>query len=561
MSFAVHSPRASASWPDVIARSLEDYKRRDRPAWDKNLKHFLGDAWAATTVGESEAELIKTSTNFVLPLVETAQANISPPNPRVTLNPRSPANRDQIEQGTTIVNYMLQQGKWRWEANMAIYHVVMCGRGPVKTTWDFDRDLAVSRFLDPRNYFFDRTAQRFEDMKYEIEATLLTKRQMERKIEEGVYPSWALERGQAQYPDWIAPAESKALAGIKNYQTWYPVYEVYDREAGVVFHYLLDVREPLMEDALVYRPYDLLTFTYNGTDCGGVSEVGLIMANLENYNWTETFELNRLRNDIPVDYYDARLTSTDKEAKKLQAPLGAKVPVKPPDNRTIAESIYRPPPVAPHPLAQDNLAKMREAMGYVSAMSDSQRAQTIGAKTATEMEWIKQQIRDRLGPRIAAVDELTAAVAAKQFFLAQRYMREEKVVQLVGEKEWRTVNPFTIEGVEATFDIVPYNPMRMNAAVRIEALRNLQPLIQNNPWVKQRAVAAAIFKDVQLGNDESEFLYTPEEFAQMQAAQQAAQPASPAVDPGAPAPSPATPLDSAPAPADPGGMPPGGPLT
>ena len=556
----------TSNWPSVIEKHISTFRTGEKKAWDKNLQHFLGNPWAVTTIGESEAELIKTSTNFVLPLVETAQANVLPPNPRVTLNPRRPVNADQVEQGSTIVNYALQQGTWRRETAMGIYYVVMNGRCPFKTTFDFDTDLPVTRFVDPRNFFFDKTAQRWEDVRYEIEVTLLSKRQMERKVDEGAYPSWVLENTKAEtYPQWLVPGDKRELNGLRDYQTWFVVYEVYDREAGIVFHYLPEERKPILEDALIFRPYDLLTFTYNGTDVGGVSEVSLIMANQEEYNWTETFELNRLRYDIPVDYYDARLTTTDKEQTKLMAPLGSKVPVRPPDNRTIAESIYRPPPPMPHPMAQDNLARKREGMAYVSAMSDSMRAQTIGAKTATEMEWLKQQIRDRLGPRISTIDELTESVAAKQFFLAQRYMRTEKVVQLIGEKEWRTVNPFTLEGVDATFDIVAYNPMKMNAAVRIEALRNLQPLLVDNPYVKKRALTAAILKDVQVG-DAEEFLYTDEEVAAMaqppgQPAQQPAPgPAAPALDPGAPAPNPATPLDPAPAPADPSAsMPPGGP--
>ena len=545
----------SSNWPSIYERHLEDLKRSDKKAWDKNLKHFLGNPWAVTTQGESEAALIKTSSNFVLPLVETAQANVSPPNPRVTLNARTPTNRDQMEQGATIVNYSLQQGKWRRETGMGIYNVVMCGRAPFKTTFDFERDLAVTRALDPRNYFFDKTAQRFEDMKYEMETTLLSRRAMERKVDEGAYPSWVLEcRSAEAYPAWLVPGEKKEINSLRDYQQWFIVYEVYDREAGVVFHYLMDEKRPILTDELIFRPYDLLTFTYNGTDCGGVSEVGLIMANQEEYNWTETFNLNILRSCVPVTYYDARVISSDKKDKQLAAPLGSHVPVTPHGNGTVADGFYEKPMPQASSLSIDMLARKREGMAYVSAMSDGMRAQTVGAKTATEMEWLKQQIRDRLGPRIALVDELTEAVAAKQFFLAQRYMKEEKVVQLLGEKEWRTVNPFTIEGIEATFDIVAYNPMKMNAAVRIEALRNLQPLLVGNPYVKQRALAAAILTDVQLG-DVDELLYTDEEVAAM------SQPPAPApgADPGAPAPSLSTPLDPAAIPADPGSMPPGAP--
>jgi len=451
------SSTATSNWPTIIDRHVAAFKSGEKKAWDRNLQTFLGNYWAGTTVGESEAQLIKTSTNFVLPLVETALSNLIPPNPQVTLNARRAADREQMDQGQVITNYALQRGKWRKELGVAVYNTILCGRGPVKTTFDFDTDLPITRFIDPRNYFFDKTAQRFDDMKYEIEVTLLSKRQMQRKVDEGVYPTWAVERQSAEtYPTWLVPGDRKEINSLRDYQQWFMVYEVYDREAGKVFHYLPSDKRPILEDDLIFRPYDLLTFTFNGTDCGGVSEVSLIMPNQEEYNWTETFLLNNLRYNVPVEYYNAKMTSTDKQNAQLSAPLGSRVPVNVPEGRSLPEMFYnRPQPMVP-PMAQEMLSRKREGISYVSALSDSQRGQTIGAKTATEMEWIKQQIRDRLGPRIAEIDALTESVATKQFFLAQRFMREEKVVQLIGDKEWRTVNPFTLEGVNATFDVVPF---------------------------------------------------------------------------------------------------------
>lgn len=545
----------TALWPNIIDRHINDFKSGEKRAWDRNLRTVNGDFWAATTVGASEAALIKTSTNFMLPLVETSTANLLAPNPQVTLNARAMASKDQVEQGQTITNYGLQAGKWRKELGTTIYHVILYGRGPVKTVFDFERDLAVTRFVDPRNYFFDKTAQRFEDMKYEIEATLLSRRTMERKVEEKVYPSWALSKSSAeQYPTWMIPGDKREVNELRNYQQWFLVYEVYDREAGVVFHYLPFDPKPILEDELIFRPYDLLTFTYNGENCGGVSEVGLLMPNQEEYNWTETFLLNNLRaNAGGVTYYDGRITSTDKQAKQITAPIGSRVPVNVPGGSTLQDCFYVPPvPMVP-PLAQEMLGRKREGMAYVSALSDSQRGQTIGAKTATEMEWIKQQIRDRLGPRLSDIDDLTTAVATKQFFLNQRYMRNEKVVQLLGEKEWRTVNPFTLEGIEATFDIVPYSPLKNNKAVRLEALRSLVPLMENNPYIKQRALWAQVFEDIEMGAAE-DLLYTDEEVAA-----RAQPPPMPGAPPEGAPPNAATPLAPDAAPAEPGGMPPGGP--
>jgi hypothetical protein len=488
-------------WISIIDQHVNRAKAGDFKLFNKVDKYVLGDPWAETTVGASEAELIKTSTNFARPILETAASLLVPPNPQVSAQPRNPLNEDQILGVDGVVNHSLDVGRWRDELTVVVENAVKYGRGPTKTTWDGDSDLPVTRFLDPRNYFYDQTAQRFEDVRYEIEATLLSKRDMEKRIAEEMYPPTALERQNAErYPTWLLPDGRAELNDLKNYQPWYLVWEVHDRESGKVKHFLPEDNDPILDDDLIFRPYDLLTFSYNGKDIGGVSEIGLILANQEEYNWTETFLLNILRFSIPGIFYDNRATTTDKMVKVQNAPLGAAMPLN--INNEIDGGIanvffQRPFPQQP-PLAQEMLARKREGMMFVSALSDAQRGQTVGAKTATEMEFIKSQIRDRLGPRIGKVDGLTERVAEKHLFLASRFMQKEKVLQLTGSKVWTPISPWTIEGVSAAFKMVPYSPMMQNKALRVETLRNIQPLLAGNPNIDQRKLAEALLETADL---------------------------------------------------------------
>lgn len=523
-------------WQNVIEMHVARARTGEFKLFDKVSRFFLGDAWTDTSQGASEAELIKTSTNFVFPVVETATSVLIPPNPQVSANPRNPLSTDQVAGIEGVVNLSLDAGQYRSELAVVVQNVVMYGRGPVKTTWDEATDLPVTKFIDPRCYFFDQTAQRHADVRYEIEATLLSKGDMERKVASGYYPKLALERQSAErYPQWLLPDGKLEIDSLKNYQPWYLVWEVHDRESGRVKHFLPGERDPILDDELVFRPYDLLTFNYNGKNCGGISEIGLILPNQEEYNWTETFLLNILRFGIPGTFYDADILSTDQAVKVVTAPLGAYIPLKVPSSLKkegmASAFMSRPMPVYPMG-ANEMLEKKRAGMAHVSALSDAQRGQTVGAKTATELAFIEGNTKNRLRPRQSKVDELTERVAEKHGFLASKYMRKEKVQQIVGSQDWATFSPWTIADVSTAFKMVAYSPMESNKAVRIETLRNIQPLIVGNPWVNQRKMTEQMFKLMEMDG----LVYSEAEMQAQLAAQ--TPPGAPAVVPPANAPLP-----------------------
>jgi hypothetical protein len=456
-----------------------------------------------------------------------------PPNPQVSAEPVGIIDPQKVRIGESLVNWSLRAGGYRGELKTAVSNTVKFGRGPMKTTWDATRDMPVTRFVDVRNYFFDRTAQRWDAVKYEIEATLLSKSQMRKKVESGFYKAESLARQEPdRYPQWLLPAGRREHDNLKDYQPWYLVWEVYDREEGKVLHFLPNNGEPILESDLTYRPYDMLTFNYNGEDVGGISEIGLILPNAEEYNWTETFLLNILRFGIPGTFYDSAITTNDKVVKALQAPLGSYIPLQVPGNRTLAESFMsRPMPVYP-PIANDMLAKKRDSISFVSALSDATRGQTVGAKTATELAFIEGNTKNRLRPRQSQVDELTESVSQKQLLLMSRYMSKPKVAKLTGSTDFTEISPWDVDGVEASFKMSPYSPMESNKAVKLEQLRNMQPMFQNNPYVKQGALTRRIFELM----EETDLVYTDAEVA-AQAAQQP--PGGTAAPGGAPAGSPA----------------------
>lgn len=516
---------AATNWPNVIQQHVTAFRAREKIAYDRALAYTNGNAWADPTTGHSEVDIQRTSTNLIFPIVETAMTSLVPPNPAVTLKPRKPASTAAIQSGEALINYFLKTGRYRTELSRCTYHAVMYGLGVMKTGWDAALDRAVTNFVDPRNYFCDMTALREENIKYEIEATLLSKKEVQDKVDAGIYPASALEKAADQYPTWMLP-NKRPDAGIEgssateaknlmNYQSWYLIYEVYDREHGIVHHYTPSDNKPLLTDELVFRPYDLLVFNFNGENVRGLSEVALILDNQKEYNWTESYLLTLLRHSIPGTYYDASMSSTDEEQKRLIMPIGGMAPVKVPSNRTVGELFFSKPLPQVPPLADQMMAGKRDAIAYVSSLAAAQRGQVVGAKTATELAFIKGQIQDRLSSRQREIFELTAHVAEKQYLLAQKYMSAERVVEVTGG-DWLSISPATLESVEATFETATYSATETNPAVRAESLRTAYPILSTNPLISQKRLLEELLRAQELPLT---LMLTEEELAQQQAAQ------------------------------------------
>lgn len=502
----------------LIEQQVSFFQQDEKKLCDKVDDFFLGSPWAQMKTGESEAALLKTSTNFVFPIVETATSVLVPPNPQVSVDEdalEEQADPGTLESAERYVNHILRLDKWRRELAFVIQSTVKYGRGVVKTAWDEALDRPTARYVDMRNYHFDRTAQRWDDVRYEFEATLLSRADVDRKIGSGLYEPSAFEGSTGdRYPNWMEPKGNSAInqQALKNFQPWFLVYEFYDREAGKAYHIFNG--KVILEDKIAYRPYDLLTFNFNGRDVGGISEIGLILSNQEEYNWTETFLLNILRYGIPGIMYDTRALTDEQVKAMLHAPLGAAFGVKVPSQvATIRDAFAERPMVQPPAGAEEMLAKKRDGISYVSAMSDAMRAQTVGAKTATELAFLEGNTRNRLRPRQLQVDDITASIAEKYLLLAARYMKKSRTFKQPGG-DWLSVDPWSLESVRAKFKMVPYSPMETNKAVKVETLRNLQSVLVGNPNVNQRKLTAKFLHLL----DEDDLLLSEDELAKTMAA-------------------------------------------
>lgn len=472
----------------TIQKHVEVFRSTEKLAFDRLLRFYQGKFYTdRDSGGPSESQLITTSINLTYAIVETALSTLTPRNPQVTAMMRAMSPDDSVRGLEGVVNLSLDATNYYDELIMLIQDSVLYGRSVIKTTWDADSDLPIAKVCDIRGMFFDLAAKRTSDIRYWIETTLLSEEQFRERVASGMYAPWANSIHGDSYPRWLMQdlGSSYSRQELKDFQRWVTVYEVYDIEAGRVVHIHPDNPQPLMEDALVYCPYSLLTLNSNGEDCRGLSEIALISDNQEELNHIRTYLLNIARLSIPKVAYDSTGLQSEDLAVAQEAPVGSLNGIRTTNGQPLSTLFHQWPMPEPPAALFEMAASLEKSIATVSALADAQRGQVTGARTATELALVEGQLRNRLAARQRRIDTVTVDVAQKMALLISKYMQTEKVVQLTGYGDPKTVYPQTLDGVKAQFKVVPYSPMESNRAVLQEQFKAAMQFLISNPMVDQ----------------------------------------------------------------------------
>jgi hypothetical protein len=185
----------------------------------------------------------------------------------------------------------------------------------------------------------------------------------------------------------------------------------------------------------------------------------------------------------------------------VESAVGSFVGVAPQNSealRTLATLFYEMPlPDTPIGV-KEFVARQEDDAAFISALAEAARGQVTGARTATEMAIIDAQMRTRLATREGHINAALEDVAAKSFYLCKKYMREEKMVRVAGNRKWLSVDLNTIKDVEVTFDMVSYNPIKQNPNVMAETLLQLLPYLTQNSDIDGRRLTEEIISGLGL---------------------------------------------------------------
>ena len=517
----------------LIDRHLTYYKRSEKRQFDKARRFYRGDFFTSSDSDLSNTRLDSylCSKNMIYAIADTAVSALLGPNPSVAAVARTPQSQESATSVSGLLEYVFQTNRFRRKAATALIDAVLCKRGIFKTGWDAQRDIPVIRAVNPSSVFFDLTVRDQDDIRYWIEATVISFDEFKNRVRAGLYKAELVTDVQPdRYPKWLQDQnQSSDTQQLRDAFKWVTIYEYYDRERGIVQHYVKQADAVVFEDKIDYIPYSMFSLNQSGIDCLGLSEVQLVLKQQETINDLLTHMKQITYLQIPRILYDSGRVTEEDLNKAVEASAGAFIGINPSNSetlRSLATLFYEMPiPDAPTGV-KEFIARQEDDAAFISALAEAARGQVVGARTATEMAIIDAQMRTRLATREGHLNDAIEDVARKAFYLTKKYMRKPRLIRIAGDKRWAELSHKDLRNIDVDFEMVSYNPIRKNPAVMIESLIQMIPFLAQNENVDIRKLTEEVVGGMGLSRriviPEAELEAMKQEaMAQQQAAMQA----------------------------------------
>tara|TARA_R110000824_G_scaffold82389_5_gene206524 strand:+ start:1029 stop:2609 length:1581 start_codon:yes stop_codon:yes gene_type:complete len=440
---------------------------------------------------------------MIYAIADTAISALLGPNPSVAAIARTPKSQDSATSVTGLLEYIFRTNRFRRKAATALIDAVLCKRGIFKTGWDADRDIPIVRSVNPSSLFFDLTARDPDDIRYWIEATVISFEEFKDRVRSGLYKADLVQDVEPdRYPKWLMDKNQQSdTQQVRDAFKWVTIYEYYDRETGLIQHYIKQADAIVFEDKIDYIPYSMFSLNQSGIDCLGLSEVQLVLKQQETINDLLTHMKQITYLQIPRILYDSgRITEEDLN-KAVEASVGSFIGINPSNSetlRTLATLFYEMPQPQNPQGVQEFVARQEDDAAFISALAEAARGQVVGARTATEMAIIDAQMRTRLATREGHLNDAIEDVARKSFYLSKKYMKKPRLVRVAGDRRWAELAHKDLRDIEMDFEMVSYNPIRKNPSVMLESLLQLIPFLAENPNVDIRKLTEEVISGMGL---------------------------------------------------------------
>ena len=545
-----------------IIRTHKSKSSIERKDWDKWRSWYMSEYWGANSeqptgsFDTTEEEEVTFQTNYPYAYIDTMIANICPQNPQITVMARQEDLRPAARFREALVNDTyrrndLHQLLWKSATSTAI-----CGRGFLKSVWNFRRNTAEIFAIDPRHIFFDMSAAKWKDIRYLIEITVLTQAEFnartKRKGKKGAtYNAKVAEKAIfGGFPTWLkdkASDESMLNEASRDVYKWVTVYEVYDFEGeGRYYHVLDNVEEPLFEGDLPYRfvrnPFMLLTFNENMKDLGGLSDIKLIQSLQERLNEIDTLELWHAHTSTPVMMVNTALADNPEDimtALQEANQPGSMIPIHGKANAPLNHIIGS----TPVPQSVPAFTKMRErcngAIEFILGIPQYSRGVVGVADVATEVALADTATRTRNGRRIKMIEDVVSSLAHRVVGLYEEYLPPdtELPIRLTDSQKVLEVSRETLlaradrndaeNSLEYDYEAIPYSPTENHRLIQLQKIQQYMPLLLQSPSVDKEKLIIKLLDLLQL----QDILAPPEPPGPPQGAMPPGMPGAP---PGAP---------------------------
>jgi len=517
----------------------------ERKTWDRYLRYYRSEYWGENkdTRAVLEDSDVAVETNYPYSFVDSMVSSIVPPNPQVTVVARHRMMQESSKYREALVNDTLRKVQaskllWRLATYASVY-----GRAVMKAVWRFSRKRVEFRIIDPRFVFFDLSAERWEDVRYLVEVTTLTREEFNRRAKaprdsnkprgkRRYDPEIAKKASFGSYPSWLKPALKKNRDISSEAFEWVTVYEVYDFVGNKYFHYLADETKPLFQDKLPYRfvrnQYQLLTFNDNMQSLEGISDIQLIDRQQQMLNELDTLELRHAQSSIPVTLFQAGLVDSPgafvKDLLEATSP-GDAVAIHAKPGIGIGDIIANTPTTALSPSFDKMRERITKNIEFTLGLPQFQRGVVGVADVATEVALAETAVRTRNGRRLQAIQNMVEWMCHATVGLYEEFLDAESniPIRLTGRQESLMVTRRSLatrdpmaaqklaleeDPMDYDYDVVPYSPTENSRTIQLRNLSQVLDLLSASPDVDKRRLVGTV---IDLLNLDPDLLLSPEE--------------------------------------------------
>jgi hypothetical protein len=522
-----------------VANLIKDHVRKmeeERKQWAKHIACYRGDSYRYGRE-QTDGGTADVTGNHLFAFTDSLLASVCPPNPEVNISPRKEKLRKAASMREALVNDFFHRNNigeslWRLASRAVIYP-----RSFSKVVWSSKKGRPLLRVVPANRIFFDQTADDWEDIRYIIEATTLTKGQFQKRMRKkgrkgGFYRHDCMDDQNNDavsfnktYPDWLKADPEKEDTDTEVARAayeWIVVYEVYDLVGERFYHCADNVEKPLYSGELPYQllpnPFFRLAFNDNLEDLSGMSDASLVYDNIKQLNELSTLRNWHARTSIPIPVVHEGLLDDPDEfmdaLEQVDGP-GQVVIMNAKPNVRIGE-VMGATPTAQLPIQWTQvMSELNKNIEFVLGLPAYQRGELGASDVATELALADTAIRSRNTRRQLAIYNVIEWAAKSVLALYAEFLPADSNIPLkLSNGTHEDINrlmlafkDFDEDGKvdgdspwDFDFRALPYNADEANTVVQLKKMEAFLPLLQGSQMVDQKKLMQALVDLLKLGD-------------------------------------------------------------
>lgn len=537
---------------DSIVSIIKAHKAtltEDSRVWDRHREMYkcsqLKKVEATDPIDTGNDQDVVFESGSLFAYADSMVSSVVPPNPKITANPYNSGHLEMAKGRESLVNSTFARAKAHrtlWQAGLlsCVYP-----RSFIKVVWKHNAKRPDYINIDPRHIFYDKEAEKWEDVRYLIEITVLTQAEFESRVQHAdpnapADPLKVYDREVARhvkydsYPMWLRQDTTQTSMSEKQLDVfkWAVVYEVWDFTDPIprYYHYLEDQKVPLYAGPPPYmflrNPFWLVKFNENLQDNGGLSDASIIENPVRRLDECRTLELRHAQATIPVTILNGAAVDSIEDAKEQLRECTSPGDIFAPELKngaSIKDAIGQTPTAALSPSFTTAKQALEQEIMFRLGMPQYTRGIAGSSDVATELALIDSALRTRQGRRIEVISDAIWFMATATVYLYEQFLApDDTIFARVGDGKTERLDRATMQFREVEeaqailrtgafpedamtidYEVVPYSPTENSKSSKLKKIAEFSQLMlapDAAPHVSRKKFYAALTDLLELGD-------------------------------------------------------------